>query len=145
MEPSPREHDVTIQLTTLLEQEEVMWRQRSRVQWLADGDKNTRFFHLRASQRRRKNKVTEMVKEDGSIESREPELGNMATQFYKNLYTSEGVQDMDEVLRIVPSKVTLEMNIMLDAPFQAEEVKAALYEMYPTKSLRSDGFPAFFF
>jgi hypothetical protein len=66
MEPSPRENDVTTQLTTLLEQEEVMWRQRSRVQWLAAGDKNTQFFHLRASQRRRKNKVTELAKEDGS-------------------------------------------------------------------------------
>jgi hypothetical protein len=52
---------------------------------------------------------------------------------------------MNEVLRTVPSKVTLEMNTMLDAPFQAEEVKAALYEMYPTKAPRSDGFPAYFF
>jgi hypothetical protein len=33
----------------LLEQEEIHWLQRSRVNWLSQGDKNTRFFHQFAS------------------------------------------------------------------------------------------------
>jgi hypothetical protein len=69
----------------------------------------------------------------------------MASDFYRDLYTSEGVQGIDEVLDSVPAKVSGEMNAMLDAPFEMKEVKAALFEMFPTKAPSPDGFPAHFF
>jgi hypothetical protein len=73
------------------------------------------------------------------------ELGRMANDFYKDLYTSEGVQGMEEVLHSVPVKVSAEMNTMLDAPYDIKEVNSSLFEMYPTKAPCPYGLPAHFF
>ncbi|KAL2231970.1 UNVERIFIED_CONTAM: hypothetical protein Sindi_1377000 [Sesamum indicum] len=36
----------------LLNAEEVMWKQRGKMQWIKEGDKSSRFFHLRSSTRK---------------------------------------------------------------------------------------------
>jgi hypothetical protein len=134
LEPSYEEVKLVEKLSEVLHCEEVMWRQRSRIQWLAEGDKNTRFFHLRASQRKKKNRIAELVKQDGTTTSDEDEMGRVAKEFYQQLYSSEGVSGMEHVLNCVPRKVSPEMNSKLDAPFSVKEVKDALFEMYPTKA-----------
>jgi hypothetical protein len=63
----------------------------------------------------------------------------------RTLYTSEGVSNMEEVISSVPRRVDRAINSKLDAPFTCEEVKMALFEMYPTKAPGPDGFPAHFF
>ncbi|TQE04408.1 hypothetical protein C1H46_010027 [Malus baccata] len=49
--------DVSKAVDTLWSQEESVWKQKSRVQWLQEGDANTKFFHQSTLQRRRRNKV----------------------------------------------------------------------------------------
>jgi hypothetical protein len=61
LDPSEEEINTAVNLVEVLEKEEIMWRQRSRIQWLAEGDKNTRFFHMWASQQRKKNRITEIT------------------------------------------------------------------------------------
>ena len=104
-----------------------MWRQRSRVAWLSEGDRNTHFFHLRASNRRRKNLIKALEKQDGQLTEELTEMQQMALDFYKTLYTSEGVEGLEDVLQHVPSKVTAAMNEMLMAPYKEDEVKKALF------------------
>lgn len=143
--PTHEEIKIADRIVELNHREEIMWRQRSRIMWLTAGDRNTRFFHLRASQRPRKNKIAKLRKQNGKFTEDNVEMGQMVTEFYRDLYRSEGTEDMGVVLDHVPQKVTPQMNDQLMANFSTEEVKAALFQMFPTKARGPDGFPAHFF
>lgn len=41
------------ELDHVLKLDETMWQQRSRILWLKDGDKNSSFFHKKASHRKK--------------------------------------------------------------------------------------------
>ena len=100
--PTRQEEKVKDRLIELYHREDVMWRQRSRITWLAAGDKNTKFFHLRASRRRLKNKIKCLLRHDGTTVEDAAEMECMVTDFYKNMFTSEGTTNMHEVIDVVP-------------------------------------------
>lgn len=51
------------ELEKLRQREELYWHQRSQVAWLKSGDRNTSFFHSKATNRRRKNRI-DKIKDD---------------------------------------------------------------------------------
>lgn len=104
--PSHGELKTIERINELHHREEIMWRQRSRLQWLAAGDKNTRFFHLRVTRRRKRNRITRLTRSDGQVTTDEMEMGEMTSSFYQTLYRSEGISNMEQVLDTVPCKVT---------------------------------------
>jgi hypothetical protein len=143
--PSDEEKTVVKQLREALRQEETWMRQRSRVQWLREGDRNTAYFHAQASHWKRINRIAGLRRQDGSVCDSEVEDKLEVQAFYQTLYTSQGYNDMSELLNLVPTRVTSEMNSLLDKPFEAEEVRAALFQMAPSKAPGVDGFTAGFF
>jgi hypothetical protein len=143
--PSHEERKITDRIVELNHREEIMWKQCSRVTWLTEGDRNTRFFHLRASQRRRRNKISKLKMADGSFTEDETVMASMTTEFYRSLYTAEGTSNTDQLLDTVLTKVTGEMNDMLLKTIGPEEVKNALFQMFPTKAPGPHGFLAYFF
>ncbi|MCI00140.1 hypothetical protein A2U01_0021157, partial [Trifolium medium] len=59
------EKDIQEQLDTTLFQEECLWFQKSRGQWIADGDRNTKYYHSKTIIRRRRNKIITLRNESG--------------------------------------------------------------------------------
>lgn len=51
---------------SLLSQQEIFWKQRSRATWLAAGNHNTKFFHLWALARRKRNRIHYVLDESGN-------------------------------------------------------------------------------
>ncbi|CAJ2668628.1 unnamed protein product [Trifolium pratense] len=52
---------------TLLVQKEGYWKQRAKMHWLQEGDLNTRFFHMSASSRSKKKKITNLMDDAANV------------------------------------------------------------------------------
>ena len=133
------------EINVLLDKEAQMWGQRAKVQWLKDGDRNTRFFHSKASQRRRKNYIKGLYDNEGQWCTNPSRMEEIVLEFYQALFTSQNPENFDEILAQIPRVVTDDMNNDLMAEFQKEEVETALKQMAPLKSPGPDGMPPIFY
>lgn len=55
----------------VLHQEELLWFQKSRIQWLTAGDRATRFFHATLICKRKRNRIERLRLRDGTWSSDE--------------------------------------------------------------------------
>ena len=129
----------------LLYREEMLWMQRSRIDWLREGDRNTNFFHRRAVWRARKNKVKRLVDDSGGSHGEHEVMANMVSSYFQNLFTRDDSLVQHHLLDLYDERVTSEMNDRLCAEFSEKEISDSLFQMGPLKALGKDGFPARFF
>jgi hypothetical protein len=133
-------------LATLLREEEIKWYERAKVQNLLHGDDNTCFFHLIASDKRRKQHIFRLEQEDGIIVG-DNELKRYITSYYKNLFG----QPMESNISLDESRiddiphVTENENEILTSPFTMDEIKEAMFQMEHNKAPGPDGFPIEFY
>lgn len=134
-------------LNSLMSQDHEYWKQRSRVLWLSEGDRNTKFFHTKASTRRRSNLLKGLFDRHGVWQDSEVGIENVVTSYFSYMF-SAGTYDLDHmstVVDLIPTCVTEAMNSDLCAPYSGEEIKCALFQMHPNTAPGPDGMPPLFY
>ena len=107
--------------------------------------KNTKLFHSKASQRRRKNFIEGIKNANGVWVEEVDDVADVASDYLMDIFKASTCDRMEECLNAVNRKITDDMLEVLSKPYRSEEVKTALFQMGPTKALGPDGMNALFY
>ncbi|KAA3489415.1 reverse transcriptase [Gossypium australe] len=129
----------------LYDVEEKYWMQRARIQWLKEGDRNTRYFHVRATSRQKKNSIERLKYSNGEWHEDKSEICNVAWNYFNNLFKSTIDPNEDVDLQFIPICITDSMNRDLDKEFTDAKILTAFNQMDPRKAPGIDGLPGSFF
>lgn len=141
-----KESSLMNEFDVALEQEEIIWYQKSREKLLTHGDRNTKFFHTSTIIRRRKNKIEMLKNAEGQWLTDEEELEKLAITYYKRLYSLDDVEQSVETLpRGSFATLSHADKRDLQRPFTADEIETAIRSMGSFKAPGPDGFQPVFY
>lgn len=112
----------------VLLQEDLLWLQKSKNNWLKTEDANTKFFHTSILVRRRRNKIEAPWNEDGEWVENGDELKKLAYDFYSNLFSLDQ-EAWGEFLKGRFPPNSEELKLELDKKYTIIETHRALKEM----------------
>ncbi|KAK3198999.1 hypothetical protein Dsin_022414 [Dipteronia sinensis] len=78
--------EIETQLDDLLACEEVYWKQMACVELFNEGNRNTRFFHMKASERKARNRIQGLFDNSGMWRSESKDLANVVISYFSNLF-----------------------------------------------------------
>ena len=70
----------------LLYREEIYEKQRSRSEWLRSGDRNTKYFHSKATRKKRKNYITWLLNENGQWCSGQDKMVRILENYFRDVF-----------------------------------------------------------
>jgi hypothetical protein len=139
------EHQLQRELDLVLQQEEAMWFQKSQSQWIKDGDRNTRYYHVKTIARRRRNKILILKNDQNDWVENEEDLKNMVNGYYQSLFARPDNNIQWRQTKYSYPNIGEEEYASLKENINNIEVKNALFAMAPWKAPGPDGFPADFY
>ncbi|KAK9932560.1 hypothetical protein M0R45_019793 [Rubus argutus] len=140
-----REAEIIGAIGRLWTNEELYWKQRSRVNWLQGGDRNTKFFHLTTLQRRQQNRILKIANEDGNWITGDVQVRSEVDEHFKRLFETSGIRDWGSTLDCVAPVISHDQNVLLTHPFSLEEIKSATQQLGNLNAPGPDGFPGYFY
>ena len=75
--------ELTKRLKDAYKRKELYWCQKARINWLKEGDNNTKFFHASVEGRRKRNKISILEKNDGSWCSSKGEIEKEIDKYFR--------------------------------------------------------------
>jgi len=147
--PDPETNQLIIKIEKDLDEnlrlEELWWSQRAKTRWLKEGDRNTAYFHQKASDRKKRNWIRCLTTPEGTITHSEEDIYEIFNNYFQDIFKTDNTAIPRYMLEGVKDKVTADMKIQLEQPYTLEEVTITINQMNSTAAPGPDGCPALFF
>ncbi|KAL0308894.1 UNVERIFIED_CONTAM: putative mitochondrial protein [Sesamum radiatum] len=128
-------------------QDETRWKQRSKELWLKEGDRNTSFFHRRASNRFHTNRIRTIRNAQEVWVDSEKGIRECFVSHFQGVYafSRPSLDDIARGTECLCQAVDASIARDLMQPYTAEEVSRALFQMASLKSPGPEGMSPIFF
>eukprot|EP00253_Pinus_taeda_P028344 PITA_28344 len=145
---SKEEGRIINQLEERRKQEEIMWRQKSRINWLHEGEMNTKCFHQVMIQNRQRNRIFSIKNAEGERVIEQGGIEKALVEYHKEILTEPQEargEAIDHICKEIPKLITMEQNKALMRAATMEEVEEVVMNMKKGKAPRPDGFTVEFY
>ncbi|CAL5361639.1 unnamed protein product [Camellia sinensis] len=133
-----RRREIRSQVWQLSRSKERMWLQKSRMSWAQNGDKNTRLFHLMASNRQRKNLLDSVQVNGVAVE--DPSIVKQVVENYFTRVFAESWESRPKLAGSFLAITDVDSKEVLEANFSEAEIWAAIQDCDGNKAPGPDGF-----
>ncbi|XP_060972639.1 uncharacterized protein LOC133038488 [Cannabis sativa] len=132
-------------LNEALAREEIFWRQKSRVKWLQQGDRCTKFFMATTVIRRRRNYIQQVRKEDGSWERNPNCITKMFIERFNNTFIDKKTTPLPVLSWLEEWNISSHENELLKAIPSEKEIEMCIRSMGQDRAPGPDGMSTGFY
>lgn len=135
------QHDLDLALRI----EEEFWKEKSKLNWHLQGDRNTKFFHTFAKIKR-KNNLISSLNVNGQLEYEQHKLESHIESHFFKLFNSNFVRNKTNLVhKVIPKLVNDEINAMLTRIPSPDEIFHAITNLNINSAHGLDGFGTHFY
>ncbi|GKA81855.1 gag-pol polyprotein [Tanacetum coccineum] len=125
--------------------EELLLKQKSKIQWLKEGDFNSAYFHNMVKGRVIKSRIESVYDEDGNMFHNDDMAAKFVDHFKKFFGKCDVVYPIEDHENLFTKKLDPETAEELVIPVSDDEIKKALFDIEDNKASGPDGYTSKFF
>ncbi|XP_026428923.1 uncharacterized protein LOC113324853 [Papaver somniferum] len=120
-------------------------RDKARLNWIKDGDVDTKFFNTSIKMIESQNTITELENASGDIITTQQGTYDLLIEYFKKKFEYQSVQINDSIFDVVPQIISDADNLFLEGCPDEDEIKKFVFNLNADSAPGPDGYTGVFY